>query len=89
MIDVDVSEHKVATIDESGNMLYEHPKTKFEYEFGENVDPSGDPVFSTHLYSIKTDTTEMVCTLTHNMYVSDEVSGGKPRSTEKRQLNLP
>jgi hypothetical protein len=32
MIDVDVSEHKVATIDESGNMLYEHPKTKFEYE---------------------------------------------------------
>jgi hypothetical protein len=88
MIDVDVSEHKVATIDESGNMLYEHPKTKFEYEFGENVDPSGDPVFSTHLYSIKTDTTEMVCTLTHNMYVSDEVSGGKPRSTEKTPVEF-
>jgi hypothetical protein len=30
----------------------------------------------------------MVCTLTHNMYVSDEVSGGKPRSTEKTPVEF-
>jgi DNA-directed RNA polymerase beta subunit len=70
MFDIDISKHKVATIDENGHLLYEYPKNKFKYKFGKNDDNISDGVFSTHLYSIKTETTEMVCTLNHNMYVS-------------------
>jgi DNA-directed RNA polymerase beta subunit len=76
MIDIDINIHKVATTDKNGYMMYEYPTNKFEYKFGDCLkdnDDGGDSehnLFLTHLYSIKTETTEMVCTLNHNMCVS-------------------
>jgi len=57
MRDIDITVHRVATLDRDGNMCYEYPAQKFEYDF------DGE------LYSVKNKQEEMVCTLNHNMYV--------------------
>jgi hypothetical protein len=55
--DVDINTHKLCTLDVNGNMCYESPSAKFEY------DHFGD------MYSIKNKQVEIVCTLNHRLYV--------------------
>jgi DNA-directed RNA polymerase II subunit RPB2 len=54
---IDITKHKVATLDINGNMCYELPINKFEYDqFGK-------------MYSVKNKQVEIVCTLNHKLYV--------------------
>ena len=55
--DIDINVHKVCTLDVNGNMIYEYPSAKFEYEHNDKM------------YSIKNKQVEIVCTLNHKLYV--------------------
>jgi len=55
--DIDILENKVATLDVNGNMCYEYPVNKFEY------DHDGQ------MYYVKNKQVEVVCTLNHKLYV--------------------
>jgi len=55
--DIDIAEHKVATLDVDGNMIYEHPVAKYEY------DHDGD------MYSVQNKQVHVKCTLNHKLYV--------------------
>jgi DNA-directed RNA polymerase beta subunit len=55
--DIDISIHKVATLDKSGNMCYELPVNKFEY------DHCGK------MYYVKNKQVNVICTLNHKLYV--------------------
>jgi len=55
--DIDINFHKVATLDVSGNMCYEHPTNKFEY------DHNGQ------MYYVKNKQVHVICTLNHKLYV--------------------
>jgi len=55
--DIDITVHKVATLNSNGNMCYEYPTAKFEYEHNDKM------------YSIKNKQVEIVCTLNHRLYV--------------------
>ena len=55
--DIDITRHKVVTLDTNGKMMYEFPSAKYEY------DHDGQ------LYSIKNKQVEIVCTLNHKLYV--------------------
>jgi intein/homing endonuclease len=55
--DIDITIHKVATLDTDGNMCYEFPCAKYEYEHNDKM------------YSIKNKQVELVCTLNHKLYV--------------------
>ena len=57
MIDIDISIHKVATLDVNGHMCYEHPVNKFIY------DHDGE------LYYVKNKQVHVVCTLNHKLFV--------------------
>ena len=54
---IDIVKHKVATLDINGNMCYEHPTAKFEYNH------------SGKMYSVSNKQVEVVCTLNHKLYV--------------------
>ena len=56
--DIDITKHKVCTLSKDGNMCYEHPINKFEY------DHDGQ------MYSIQNKQVHMVCTLNHKLYVT-------------------
>lgn len=55
--DIDITLHKVATLDVNGNMCYEHPVNKFEYDHDGKM------------YCAKNKQVEVVCTLNHKLYV--------------------
>ena len=55
--DIDITKHKVATLDVNGNMCYEHPVNKFEYDHNGKM------------YSVKNKQVEVTCTLNHKLYV--------------------
>ena len=55
--DIDIKKHKVATLDINGNMCYEYPVNKFEYEHNGKM------------YYIKNKQVEVVCTLNHKLYI--------------------
>ena len=55
--DIDISVHKVATLDVNGNMCYEYPVNKFEY------DHDGQ------MYFIQNKQAHVICTLNHKLYV--------------------
>ena len=55
--DIDITYHKVCTLDVNGNMTYEYPSAKFEYDHNDKM------------YSIKNKQIEIVCTLNHKLYV--------------------
>jgi DNA-directed RNA polymerase beta subunit len=57
MIDIDISVHKVATLDVNGHMCYEYPVNKFIY------DHEGE------MYYVKNKQVHVVCTLNHKLYV--------------------
>jgi DNA-directed RNA polymerase II subunit RPB2 len=62
--DVDIRQHKLATLDTNGNLCYEYPSAKYEY------DHEGD------MYSLKNNQVQVVCTLNHRLYVKKR-SGNK------------
>jgi len=55
--DIDIKKHKVATLDVNGNMCYEYPINKFEYDYNGKM------------YYVKNKQVELVCTLNHKLYV--------------------
>lgn len=55
--DIDINLHKVCTHDANGNLHYEYPSAKFEY------DHCGK------MYSVKNKQVEIICTLNHKLYV--------------------
>ena len=55
--DIDINTHKVATLDINGNMCYEYPTNKFEYEHNGKM------------YYVKNKQVEVVCTLNHKLYI--------------------
>jgi len=55
--DIDITKHKVCSIGTDGNMIYEYPTAKFEYDHNDKM------------YSIKNKQIEIVCTLNHRLYV--------------------
>jgi hypothetical protein len=55
--DVDIHFHKLATLDANGNLCYEHPVAKFEYEHNDKM------------YYLKNKQLHIVCTLNHRLYV--------------------
>jgi len=55
--DIDINIHKVCTLDVNGNMTYEYPTAKFEYEHNDKM------------YYIKNKQVHIVCTLNHKLYV--------------------
>ncbi len=63
MVDIDPAVHRVCTLDAEGNMLYEHPSGKFEFDHN-SVDGSDAP-----LCSFKNKQVEFVCTQNHKLYV--------------------
>jgi DNA-directed RNA polymerase II subunit RPB2 len=54
---IDIETHKVATLDENGNMTYEYPTAKFEYEHNDKM------------YFIENKQVHIICTLNHKLYV--------------------
>jgi len=60
--DIDIAIHKVATLDENGNMIYEFPTAKFEYEHNDKM------------YYIKNKQVHIICTLNHKLYVQKRSS---------------
>ena len=55
--DIDITKHKLATLDINGNMCYEYPVNKFEYHHNGKM------------YYVKNKQVEVVCTLNHKLYV--------------------
>jgi hypothetical protein len=55
--DINISVHKVATLDTNGNMCYEYPVNKFEYDHNGKM------------YYVKNKQVEIVCTLNHKLYI--------------------
>ncbi len=54
---IDITRHKVATLDANQKMCYEYPTAKFEYNH------------NGQMYSVKNKQVEVVCTLNHKLYV--------------------
>ena len=54
---IDITKHKVCSLDINGNMCYEYPTAKYEYDHNDKM------------YSIKNKQIEIVCTLNHKLYV--------------------
>ena len=54
---IDISVHKVATLDVNGNMAYEYPSEKFEYEHNDKM------------YFVENKQVHIICTLNHRLYV--------------------
>jgi len=55
--DIDIRVHRVATLDVNGNMCYEAPVAKYEYEHDDKM------------YYIKNKQVHIVCTLNHKLYI--------------------
>lgn len=55
--DIDIKIHKLLTIDEKGNLLYEYPTAKYEFDHDDKM------------YYIKNKQVHIICTLNHKLYV--------------------
>ena len=60
--DIDIAIHMVATLDTNGNMTYEYPTAKFEYEHNDKM------------YFVQNKQVHIVCTLNHKLYVQKRSS---------------
>lgn len=67
---IDIAKHKVATLDVNGNMCYEHPTAKFEYNH------------TGKMYSVKNKQVEVVCTLNHKLYIKRREHNGIKKDYE-------
>jgi DNA-directed RNA polymerase II subunit RPB2 len=63
MLDLDPLVHKVCTLDENGQMCYEFPSAKFEYEH-DSIEGDDLP-----LCSFQNKQVEFVCTQNHKLYI--------------------
>jgi DNA-directed RNA polymerase II subunit RPB2 len=71
--DIDIELHKVATLDKDGNMTYEHPTAKYEYDHDDKM------------YYIKNKQLHIICTLNHKLYVKKR-SGKKYELIEAKDV---
>jgi len=71
--DINIEVHKVCTLDKYGNMTYEYPSAKFEYEHNDKM------------YFIKNKQLHIVCTLNHKLYVKKR-SGKKYELIEAQDV---
>ena len=55
--DVDIKVHRLATLDQTGNLCYEFPTAKYEYDHDDKM------------YFIQNKQVHIVCTLNHRLYV--------------------
>ena len=55
--DVNIEEHRLATLDTNGKLTYEFPSAKFEYDHDDKM------------YSIQNKQVQITCTLNHRLYV--------------------
>jgi len=60
---IDITKHKVATLDIAGKMCYEYPSAKFVYDHDSTVESDGK------LYSLENKQLRIICTLNHKLYV--------------------
>jgi DNA-directed RNA polymerase II subunit RPB2 len=60
--DIDIAVHRVCTLDGDGNMCYEHPVAKFEYDY------------DGPMYSVENKQAHIVCTPNHKLYVRRRAS---------------
>ena len=67
---IDIARHKVATLDVNGNMCYEYPTAKFEYNH------------KGKMYSVSNKQVEVVCTLNHKLYVKRREHNGIKKDYE-------
>jgi DNA-directed RNA polymerase II subunit RPB2 len=67
---IDITKHKVATLDINGNMCYEYPTNKFIYDHNGKM------------YSIKNKQVEVICTLNHKLYVKRREYNGIKKDYE-------
>jgi DNA-directed RNA polymerase beta subunit len=54
--DIDIQKHQVVTLDAKGNMTYEYPTAKYEYDHNDKM------------YFVKNKQVHIVCTLNHKLY---------------------
>ena len=54
---IEITKHKVCSLDSNGHMCYEYPSAKFEYDHNDKM------------YSLRNKQVEVVCTLNHKLYV--------------------
>ena len=71
--DIDIQVHKVATLDINGNMCYEFPVAKYEYDHDDKM------------YYIKNKQVHIVCTLNHKLYIKRR-SGKKYELMEAQEV---
>ena len=67
---IDITKHKVATLDVNGNMCYEFPTNKFIYDHNGKM------------YSVSNKQVEVVCTLNHKLYVKKREHNGNKKEYE-------
>jgi DNA-directed RNA polymerase II subunit RPB2 len=67
---IDITKHKVATLDINGNMCYEYPTNKFIYDHNGKM------------YSVKNKQVEVICTLNHKLYVKRRENNGIKKDYE-------
>jgi hypothetical protein len=67
---IDITKHKVATLDINGNMCYEYPTNKFIYDHNGKM------------YSVKNKQVEVTCTLNHKLYVKRREHNGIKKDYE-------
>ena len=72
--DIDITRHKVCTLDTNGKMCYEFPSAKFEYDHNDK------------LYSFKNKQLELICTLNHKLYVQRKVKNAKYELIEAQKV---
>jgi DNA-directed RNA polymerase II subunit RPB2 len=67
---IDITKHKVATLDINGNMCYEYPTNKFIYDHNGKM------------YCVKNKQVEVICTLNHKLYVKRREHNGIKKDYE-------
>jgi DNA-directed RNA polymerase II subunit RPB2 len=67
---IDITKHKVATLDINGNMCYEYPTNKFIYDHNGKM------------YLVKNKQVEVICTLNHKLYVKRREHNGIKKDYE-------
>jgi len=75
IVDIDITTHKVCTLDANGNMCYEYPVNKFEYYHDGSI------------FILKHDDVEVICTLNHKLYVSKESESNSESNSESKSIS--
>jgi DNA-directed RNA polymerase II subunit RPB2 len=71
--DINIDDHKICTLDNNGNMIYEYPTAKFEYDHNDKM------------YFIQNKQVHIICTLNHKLFVKKR-SGKKYELIEAKDV---